>query len=133
MAGAVAYLDSSALVKLIVAEPESAALQVALSRWPQRASAALVRTEVVRALYRSGNHARVPEARRLFGTLSLVRVDETLLDRAGDLAPADLRSLDAIHLAAALELGDDLGVLLAYDARLREAAQAFGLRAEAPG
>jgi predicted nucleic acid-binding protein len=65
--------------------------------------------------------------------MRLVRIDEPLLDRAGDLEPPQLRSLDAIHLAAALALGPDLGVLLTYDERLREAASAQGLTVASPG
>ncbi len=132
MNGRVAYLDSSAFVKLLVMEPESAALRMALARWPERASADLLRTEVVRSLRRSGNGALVGSARRLFRSLRLLRVDELLLDRAGDLDPFKLRSLDAIHLAAAMTIGSDLSVVLTYDDRLRDAAQASGLVVMAP-
>jgi predicted nucleic acid-binding protein len=133
MNGRTVYLDTSAFVKLIVAEPESGALHERLRRWPDRASATLLRTETVRALRRSGNDHLVGKARRLFGAINLVRVDEPLLDRAGDLGPPELRSLDAVHLAAALSLGPDLGVLVTYDGRLREAALSQGLDVESPG
>ncbi len=132
MNGRVAYLDSSAFVKLLVIEPESAALRMALARWPERASADLLRTEVVRSLRRSGNGALIGSARRLFRSLRLVRVDELLLDRAGELDPVQLRSLDAIHLAAAMTIGSDLSVVFTYDDRLRDAAQASGLVVMAP-
>lgn len=132
MAGRAAYLDTSAFLKLIVVEPESAALRDRLRRWPDRAAATLLRTETVRALRRSDNDHLVGKARRLFATIHLLRLDEPLLDRAGDLGPAGLRSLDAIHLAAALAMGPDLGVLLTYDARLREAALTQGLDVESP-
>lgn len=132
MAGAVAYLDTSAFVKLIVAEPESPALRGAIARWPQRASSTLLRTETIRALRRSGNTGQVPAARRLLRGVSMVRVDEPLLDRAADLEPGELRTLDAIHLASALEIGQDLGVMIAYDIRLKAAAQAYGLAVESP-
>jgi len=132
MASKVAYLDSSAFVKLIVAEPESPALVRALHRWPERASSAILSTETVRALRRSGNGQHVAMARRLLKSVHLIRVDESLLDRAADLEPPDLRSLDAIHLAAALALGSEVGVMYVYDSRLREAAEAFGLDVEAP-
>ena len=132
MSGSVAYLDTSAFVKLVVAEPESSALRRALQRWPQRASATLLRTETTRALRRAGQSAAIGAARRLMAGLSLVRIDEPLLDRAGDLEPSDLRSLDAIHLAAALSVGTDLGVFLTYDERLARAAQAQGLVVAAP-
>jgi len=132
MAGRVAYLDSSAFVKLVVAEPESQALRRALTRWPARASATLLRVEVVRALRRSGNEQHVALARKLLRSVHLIRIDEPLLDRAGDLHPPDLRSLDAIHLAAALALSTDIGVMFAYDNRLKLAAEAFGLEVDSP-
>lgn len=133
MSGNVAYLDSSAFVKLVVEEAESDALRQALFRWPRRASAGLLRTETVRALRRSGNDQLVGRARRLLATVGLVRLDEPLLDRAGDLGPPGLRSLDALHLAAAMALGPDLGVLFTYDGRLREAAEWSGLVVASPG
>ena len=129
---AAAYVDSSAFVKLIVAEPESPALLRVLERWPERASAGIVSVETIRALRRSGNGQHVPLARRMLRSLRIVQVDAPLLDRAGELDPPDLRSLDAIHLAAALELSSDLGVILTYDARLAAAATAFGLAVDAP-
>ncbi len=133
MAGSVAYLDTSAFLKLLVAEPESTALRRAISRWPQRASSSLLRVETIRALRRSGNAEHVPAARRLLRGVSLLRIDEPLLDRAADLEPGELRTLDAIHLASALALSQDLGVMIAYDIRLQAAAQAYGLPVESPG
>jgi hypothetical protein len=132
MNGGAAYLDTSAFVKLIVAEAESTALRSRLAHWPQRASAGLLHTEAILALRRSGNDHLVGSARRLFGGLRLIRIDEPLLDRAGDLQPQDLRSLDAIHLAAALAIGPDLGMVFTYDDRLRRAALALGLDVESP-
>lgn len=132
MNGRAAYLDTSAFVKLLVAEPETEPLRARLRRWPERAAATLLRTETVRALRWSGNDALVGLARRMFGGLLLIRIDEPLLDRAGDLGPTKLRSLDAIHLAAALSIAPDLGVFLTYDVRLKEAALAQGLSVESP-
>ena len=132
MSGRTRYVDTSAFLKLIVAEPESVALRTRLRRWPDRASATLLRTETVRALRRSGNDHLVGNARRLLRAIHLVRIDEPLLDRAGDLGPAELRSLDAIHLATALSIGPELGVFVTYDGRLREAALSQGLDVESP-
>jgi predicted nucleic acid-binding protein len=132
VAGSVAYLDASAFVKLIVAEPESAALRRALDRWPERASATLLRAETARALRRSGNGRCLPAARRLLRSVHMVRVDEPHLDRAGDLDPPNLRTLDAIYLAAAIELSTDVGVMFVYDTRLRQAAEAYGITARSP-
>jgi uncharacterized protein len=127
-----AYLDTSAFVKLIVEEPESSALEQSLIRWPQRVSSTLLRTETVRALRRAGHEEHVGKARRLFGAIRLIRLDEPLLDRAGELEPPELRSLDAMHLAAALTIGPDLGVVFTYDARLKQAASELGIITESP-
>lgn len=62
----------------------------------------------------------------------LIQIDDQVLDRAAELERSELRSLDAIHVAAALELGADLGVVLAYDHRLRAAAEASGLEVASP-
>lgn len=132
MIGPIAYLDSSAFVKLVVAEPESEALRSAMSRWRVFASSTLLRTETVRALRHSGNDAHIAAARKLMRSVHMVRMDEPLLDRAGDINPPDLRSLDAIHLAAALQLSTDVGVLFVYDARLKQAAEACGIDVESP-
>jgi len=111
----VAYLDSSAFLKLVVTESQSRALRRRLRDWPDRAASVLLRVEVVRALRRSGNEAQIENARRLFTTLHMLRIDEPLLDQAGDLGPRVIRSLDAIHVAAALSIGADLAVAITYD------------------
>ena len=95
------YLDSSALLKLVIAEKESRALLSFLKREPgERVSCSLVRTEVLRATRRHGA-AALERARGLLQTLQLVQLDDVLLDAAGLVDPVKMRSLDAIHLAAA--------------------------------
>jgi uncharacterized protein len=131
-ADAAVYLDSSALVKLVVAESESDALAAHLRRRPTRVSCALARVEVVRAVRPHGD-AAVVRARQVLDRIALARLDETLLDAAADFEGAGLRSLDAIHLAAARSLGDDLGALVTYDRRMADAAKVAGLRVVAPG
>lgn len=131
MSGRTAYLDTSAFVKLVVAEPESTALARFLRRWPARASSALLRAEALRALGPLGQ-AQAGAGRQLFGGLHLIALDEALLDRAGELRPWTVRSLDAVHLAAALSLGSDLGVVVTYDDGLAGAAQVQGLDVAAP-
>lgn len=116
------YLDASALVKLVVPEPESAALRAELARWDRRVSSALVRAELIRAAARVGAAAR-RLAERVLTTLDLVAVDDAILDAAGRVRPADLRTLDAVHLVSAQALGPALGGLVAYDARLLAGAQ----------
>jgi uncharacterized protein len=125
-----AYLDSSAFVKTLVDEPESARLETWLEEWPERASCALLRTEAVRAVRVHGIEA-VARARRALGALLLVQLDDELLDAAAELAP-NIRSLDAIHLAAARSLGPDLGVIATYDDRMTSAARELGLDTATP-
>lgn len=132
MNGKAVYLDTSAFLKLIVTEAESTALQRYLRRWPSRVSAAPVRTEAIRSLRRAGHDNLVSPARRLLNAMRLIRLDEPLLDRAAGLDPRQLRSLDALHLAAALTIGSDLGVFLTYDERLRDAAREVGITVDAP-
>src|ERR1700680_750331 len=99
MSADVAYLDTSAVVKLLMTEPESPALRRWLRSRPERASAALLRVELVRVVRRAGFPRFVPEARRLLAGVHLIRLDDALLDRAADLDPTELRSLDSIYLA----------------------------------
>src|SRR5207302_7105034 len=132
MSADVAYLDTSAAVKLLMNERESPALRRWLRRRPERASAALVRVELVRVVRRAGVPRLIPEARKLLAGLHLIRLDDVLLDRAADLDPTELRSLDSIHLAAAASLGDDLAAVVSYDDRLPAAARALGLPIATP-
>jgi predicted nucleic acid-binding protein len=126
----VTYLDSSAIVKLAVAEPESSALRRHLRR-RSLISSALARTEVLRALLPSGADA-VAAGREVLRRVDLVRVSDRILDAAGTLPPAELRSLDAIHLATATQLGTDLSQLVAYDDRMIRAAQQLRIKTASP-
>jgi uncharacterized protein len=125
------YLDSSAIVKLVVDEPESAALRRYLRRRRPLVSSALARTEVLRAVLLEGEDG-LARARDVLSSVELIRLNNRVLDAAGVLRPEDVRSLDAIHLATAQQLGSDLGRLVAYDERMLEAANTLGLRTHAP-
>jgi predicted nucleic acid-binding protein len=127
----VVYLDSSALVKLVVAERESPALRRYLRRQPVRASCALARVEVVRAVRPHGAPA-ITRARQLLRRLDLIQLDDELLDAAATLDRGVPRSLDAIHLAAARTLGDELSAVVTYDERMTTAAGLAGLVVDAP-
>jgi len=126
----VVYLDSSALVKLVVREPESVALRSYLRSTPNRVSSALARVEVLRAVLPHGAQARA-RARQLLEQTSLLALDDALLDAAGSLDLPGLRSLDAIHLAAAQAFGPT--AIVTYDARMVEAAERLSLPVLAPG
>ncbi|HLE83469.1 MAG TPA: type II toxin-antitoxin system VapC family toxin [Thermoanaerobaculia bacterium] len=128
------YLDSSALVKLIVSEQETPALLSVLRDWPERVSSELALVEVGRAARRASNDPAVHRrAQDVLDAIHLLRLDVSILQQASRLQPAQLRSLDAIHLASALSLEGDLGALAAYDGPLRNAARALGVPVVAPG
>jgi predicted nucleic acid-binding protein len=127
----VVYLDSSALVKMVVAERESPALRRLLQRHRTRVSCTLARTEVVRAVRHLGPRA-IARARQVVQRIDLVRLDDGLLDAAGALDTGVLRSLDAIHLAAALTVAAQLEALVTYDAQMADAARLLGLSVAAP-
>ena len=127
------YVDSSALVKLVLAEPESAALRSFLSDREHLVSSAVAAVEVVRAARRASRSKRVAsQARHVVRAVHLLAVDLKVLERAAGLAPATLRSLDAIHLASALSLEDDIEAMVVYDDRLANAATTAGLTVVSP-
>ncbi len=114
-------------------EPETGALRELLAGWPERVSSALIRVEVLRAVRRVNAAEAYQRAENLVSRVGLVAVDHAVLGLAARLAPPGLRSLDAIHLATALSIGDDLDGIVSYDARLSEAARRSGLPTLAPG
>jgi len=130
---AATYLDSSAIVKLAVREAESVALRRYLHRRRPLVSSALARTEVVRALLPAGDDA-VAAGRKVLARLDLVRINNQVLDSAAALRPAEIRSLDAIHLATALlwmESNSQDLTLFTHDRQLATAARACGLDVKA--
>jgi predicted nucleic acid-binding protein len=130
--GRLTYIDSSAIVKLAVAEPESAALRRYLSRSRNLVSSALARTEVLRALMPSGPEA-VARGELVLRRIQLLRINDRVLNEAGRLMPSELRSLDAIHLASAQELGVTVKRLITYDDRMADSARALGWSVSSPG
>lgn len=131
MSADVVYLDTSALAKLVVHEPESPALRRYLRRRRRRVSCALARVELVRAVKPQGSDA-VATAREVLGDIDLVSLDDALLEDAADLGDLVLRTLDAIHLAAARSVGRDLAAIVTYDARMSAAARAMDIAVVAP-
>jgi predicted nucleic acid-binding protein len=131
VAGPLLYLDSSAIVKLVVPEPETKALRDLLRTWPERVSSVIARIEVERVARRIGG-GTVRRARTVLSRVALVELDDELVHAAAAVESTDLRTLDAIHVATALSLGEDLGAMCAYDARLADAAAATGAKVLAP-
>ena len=126
------YLDTSAFVKLAVEESETAALRQFLAeRALRRVSSALLRTEALRAVRHLGPDA-LASVREAIRRVDLVAIDDRILDAAGTLEPRVLRTLDAIHLATAMAMGDDLDAIVTYDDRMVEAAGLLGLLVAAP-
>jgi predicted nucleic acid-binding protein len=131
MAERLLYFDSSALVKLVVPEAESRALREALRPWPERVSSVVVEIEVEQVARRIGSGA-IRRARSVLARLALVELDTEVRGRAAAIWPTELSVIDAIHLATALTLGDDLGALCTYDGRLQDAASTAGVGVVAP-
>ena len=126
------YLDTSAAVKLVVTEPGTTALRRWLaSRDGAMVSSDLLRTELLRATRRAAPEQMV-QARAVLDALVLLTLSSAVFERAAMLEPDLLRSLDALHLAAALELGDELEGMVTYDRRLAEGAKALGVQVVAP-
>jgi len=124
------YLDTSAFIKLVRSEPESAALRRELAG-RELLSSALLTVEGRRAARRYGELA-ARRARAALTAITLLPLDEPILQAAADLDPAELRSLDALHLATVVSLGEDLEHLYCYDTRLTDAAQALGIEVSQP-
>ena len=125
------YLDTSALAKLVLAEPESNALRDYLRDGSVVISSALVTTELMRATRRLRPELE-QQAMLLLSTVVLVNVDRQLLAAAATLARPEVRTLDAIHIATAIAVGDALDAMLTYDARMGEAARSAGIRVDVP-
>jgi uncharacterized protein len=126
-----AYLDSSAFVKLVLAEPETPALVDALQGVVRLVASEILEVEALRATRRGGGSVKAAHA-QLAG-VRLLPLSGEIRARASELEPPSMRSLDAIHLATALNLGSRLDAVYTYDARLSLAARASGLDVHAPG
>ena len=131
------YLDSSALVKLVQDGPESDALRAFLED-ADLVSCELVLTEIPRAIRRAFQHdpplleSLIARAGETLDAVALLPLDRALLLAAGALAEPALRVLDAIHVAAAVDLSP-LDAFVSYDERQAAAARLAGIRTMAPG
>lgn len=131
------YVETSAFVKLVRDEEHTGALR----RWVLEREAAgdalvssdLLRTEAIRVARRVEDDAVLERTVALIDNLSLVRLVPECYDAAGHLGPPRMRSLDALHLAAAVEFGSDLAGIASYDARVLESAASIGLTTVSPG
>jgi predicted nucleic acid-binding protein len=125
------YMDSSALVKLVVEEAESEDLREFVGD-REMASSQIARTELVRAVART-QPAAVDAAEDLVGAVTLIAVSRVLAARAAWVIPRELRSLDALHVASAVAMSANLEALITYDRRMIEAGRLAGLPVLSPG
>lgn len=127
------YIDTSAAVKLVVDEDHADAMRSwAAGHADELATADLLRTELIRAVRRH-RPARLQRAHEVLDSIALMALPTALFRDAAQIDPVELRSLDALHLAAARHLGDDLEGIVVYDTRLIEAARGYGIAVVTPG
>lgn len=127
-----AYLDASALVKLFKAEPETAAVRAALAQWPVRVASELIRVEAICTARRIGGEDVLNRANATLERITLIPFTKQVIEIAVGEHDRPLRAMDAIHLATALMVREDLGALFVYDADLHAAARAHDLNPLAP-
>jgi predicted nucleic acid-binding protein len=128
-----AYLDSSAIVKLMRVEAETPALEVALAHLDGLLTSSVSMVEIARAAGRVGHRKLLQRVEEIREALVLVHLNDGIVRSAGQIEPPELRSLDAIHLATALSLDLDGEIaFITYDQRLSAAARKAGLSVSAP-
>jgi len=130
------YVESSALAKLVLGETEEPALRAWLVGDQELVTSLLAVAEVRRAVNRAVDPAHVRDPARLhdaFRRVTFLAIDRQVIDAAARLQPTTLRTLDAIHVASALQLGSEVRSVVTYDRRLAAAALAAGLPVASPG
>jgi predicted nucleic acid-binding protein len=135
--GGVLYADPSALVKLVVREVESDAVEAEVARWGRIATSDIAAIELPRATARARADGRggIADGRvvlELLAARSIVPMTDEVRALSAMMEPVELRTLDAIHLACALTLAEHLAGVLTYDHRMADAARARGLTVVAP-
>lgn len=131
-ASGIAYLDTSALVKLVRTEAESDALRIFVAATTRRLSSRIAQVELRRAVARVARPGDLDQVTAVLDGLQFVELDAGIGAAAAAVGPPTLKSLDAIHLASALVLGPELEAMVTYDRRLADAGRAAGLVVVAP-
>ena len=124
------YVDASAFVKLVLVEAETPALVAALKGVQLLVASQILEVEVLRATHRGGGDVAL--ARAQLAVVRLLPLSEGIRRHASALTPSSVRSLDAIHIATALSLGERIDGLYTYDERMSDAAREAGLDVSAP-
>ena len=127
-----AYLDASALVKLFKAERETIAFRAALADWPVHVASELIRVEAICTARRLGDEETLRRAHGALERINLIPISPEIIELATDTYTPPLRAMDAIHLATAITMREDLGSMFVYDDDLHAAAQARNLNPIAP-
>lgn len=128
---AAVYLDTSALGRVLLGEPDAPSILLELSEFDQHVASRLLRVELCRLALREG---LLDHAHQLLSGVALLPLDEAILDAAETIPPASVATLDAIHLVTALRLAERglLDAVMTYDGRLAEGARRHGLSVIAP-
>lgn len=129
---AIVYIDTSALARVLLGEPDAQVILRELDSFDHHIASRLLRVELRRVALREG---RLAETDQLLAGVALFPLDQTILSAAESLPPSTVRTLDAIHLATALQAARTTGLdaLLTYDARLAAGAREHDLTTLAPG
>jgi predicted nucleic acid-binding protein len=127
-----AYIDASALVKLFKAEHETDAFRTALADWPVQVASELIRVEAICTARRLGDEDGLERANEAIERINLIPISPEIIELATGAHIPPLRAMDAIHLATALTMREDLGAFFAYDSDLSAAARAQKLNSLAP-
>jgi predicted nucleic acid-binding protein len=127
-----AYVDASALVKLFKAERETEAFRAALADWPVQVASELIRVEAVCTARHLGGEEVLRRANATLERINVIPLSPEIVALATDAHIAPLRAMDAIHLATALTMREDLGAMFVYDSDLHAAALAHDLNPLAP-
>jgi uncharacterized protein len=127
-----AYVDASALVKLFKAERETEAFRTALADWPVQVASELIRVEAICTARRLGDQDALQRAKAALERINLIPVTPEIIELATNAYAPPLRAMDAIHLATAITMREDLGAMFVYDGDLHAAAHAQRLSPIAP-
>ena len=127
-----AYVDASALVKLFKAERETEAFRTALADWPVQVASELIRIDAICTARRLGDQDVLQRAKAALERINLIPVTPEIIELATNPYTPPLRAMDAIHLATAITMREDLGAMFVYDGDLHAAAQAHSLHPIAP-